>query len=57
MNNLINQILKTTAYRLFKTSWLKEEYKKKLNNTLLYFNKIDLSKEQRNIENDLLDLI
>lgn len=57
MNNLINQILKTTAYRLFKTSWLKEEYKKKLDNTLLYFNQIDLSKEQRNIENDLLDLI
>lgn len=41
-NNLINQIIKTTAHRLYKTSGLKGEYKKKLNNTLLYFNQVDL---------------
>ncbi len=41
-NILINQIIKTTAYKLYKSSWIKEEYKKKLNNTLLYFNQVDL---------------
>ena len=41
-NNLINEIIKSTAYKLYKTSGLDEKYKKKLNNTLLYFNHVDL---------------
>ena len=45
-NNLINQILKTTAHKLYRTSGLKEEYKKKLNNTLLYFNQVDIIQVQ-----------
>mgnify|MGYP002624236056 CR=1 FL=1 len=41
-NNTINKIIKSTAYRLYKSSWIKDEYKKKLNNTLLYLNQVDL---------------
>ena len=45
-NNLINQIIKTTAYKLYKTSWINDENKKKLNNTLLYFNQVELIRLQ-----------
>ncbi len=42
-NNRINQIIKTTAYKLYKTEGVKEDNKKKLNNTLLHFNNVDLT--------------
>ena len=41
-DNLINQIIKTTAYKLYKSHGIKEEYKKNLNNVLLYFNQVSL---------------
>ena len=41
-NNLINQIIKTTAYKLYKAQDLKSDYKKDLNNVLLYFNQVDI---------------
>ncbi len=41
-NNLINQIIKTTAYLLYRSSWLNENLKRKLNNVLLYFSQVDI---------------
>ena len=41
-DNLINQIIKTTAYKLYKSQDIKEEYKKDLNNVLLYFNQVNI---------------
>ena len=41
-DNLINQIIKTTAYKLYKSQEIKEEYKKDLNNVLLYFNQVNI---------------
>lgn len=41
-DNLINQIIKTTAYKLYKSQDIKEEYKKNLNNVLLYFNQVNI---------------
>lgn len=39
-DNIINQIIKTTAYRLYKSEKIDDKYKNKLNNILLYFNKV-----------------
>ena len=41
-NNLINQIIKTTALKLFRTNEITDTNKNKLNNILLYFNKVDV---------------
>lgn len=41
-NNIINQIIKTTAYRLYKSNEIQEEYRRKLNNILLYFNNVQI---------------
>lgn len=41
-NNIINQIIKTTAYRLYKSNGIQEEYKRQLNNILLYFNNVQI---------------
>ena len=41
-NNIINQIIKTTAYKLYKTTDIKKEYKRRLNNVLQLFNDIDV---------------
>lgn len=41
-NNIINQIIKTTAYRLYKSNGVQEEYRKELNNILLYFNNVQI---------------
>lgn len=41
-NNIINQIIKTTAFKLYRAIGINEENKKKLNNTLLYFNQVDI---------------
>ena len=52
-NNLINQIIKTTAYRLYKSECISEENKKELNNILLLFNKvkiIDIDEKSFNIQ-------
>ena len=40
-NNLINQIIKTTAYKLYKTENINSNHKKELNNVLLYFNQVE----------------
>ena len=40
-NNLINQIIKTTAYKLYKAENINSNYKKELNNVLLYFNQVE----------------
>ena len=41
-NNIINQIIKTTTYRLYKCNHIKESYRRQLNNILLYFNNVDI---------------
>ncbi|MBQ7668315.1 MAG: hypothetical protein IJS47_03215 [Clostridia bacterium] len=41
-NNIINQIIKTTALKLYRANGITDENKKKLNNVLLYFNQVDL---------------
>ncbi len=41
-NNIINQIIKTTAYRLYKSDDIQETYIRELNNILLYFNNVDI---------------
>lgn len=41
-DNIINQIIKTTAYRLYKSNGIQEEYGRKLNNILLYFNNVKI---------------
>ena len=41
-NNPINQIIKTTAYKLYKSTDIKNEYKRRLNNVLQLFNDIDI---------------
>ena len=41
-NNVINQIIKTTAYRLYKSNDIQETYIRQLNNILLYFNNVDI---------------
>lgn len=41
-NNLINQIIKTTAYKLYNSLDINQKNKKDLNSVLLYFNKVDL---------------
>lgn len=51
-DNVINQIIKTTAYKLYKSEDICNEYKRKLNNVLLYFNGvsiIDINKNTFNI--------
>lgn len=40
-NNIYNQILKSTAIKLYKSSNLSKSNKKKLNNVILYFNNVD----------------
>ena len=37
-NNIINQIIKTTALKLYRANGINEDNRKKLNNVLLYFN-------------------
>lgn len=39
-DNIINQIIKTTAYRLYKSYGVHEEYRRELNNILLYFSNV-----------------
>lgn len=41
-NNLINQIIKTTAFKLYNSLDINEKNKKDLNSVLLYFNKVDI---------------
>ena len=41
-NNIINQIIKTTTYRLYKSKDVQEVYRRELNNILLYFNNVDI---------------
>ena len=41
-NNIINQIIKTTAYKLYRADGINEENKRKLNNLLLYLNQVEL---------------
>lgn len=41
-NNIINQIIKTTTYRLYKSNGIQEPYRRELNNILLYFNNVDI---------------
>ena len=41
-NNLINQIIKSTALKLFRINNITEDNKQKLNNTLLYLNNVDI---------------
>lgn len=41
-NNIINQIIKSTAYRLFRADGIKEKYLRELNSILLYFNNVEL---------------
>lgn len=51
-DNIINQIIKTTAYRLYKSNGIQEEYRRELNNILLYFNNvkiIDITEKSFNI--------
>lgn len=52
-NNPINQILKTTAYKLYKSADIKNEYKRRLNNILQLFNDIDIIE----ITDDKFDII
>ena len=47
-NNVINQIIKTTALKLYKTIGTNEENRKKLNNILLHFNQVELIKIKNN---------
>ena len=52
-NNLINQIIKSIAYRLFKSEGITRENKRELNNILLLFNKvkiIDIDEKSFNIQ-------
>jgi len=41
-NNIINKIIKSTAYRLYKSNGIKEAYRRELNNILLYFNNVQI---------------
>ena len=41
-DNIINQIIKSTAYRLYKSDGILESYRRELNNILLYFNNVRL---------------
>ena len=41
-NNIINQIIKTTAYKLYKSNSIQDIYIRELNNILLYFNNVDI---------------
>ena len=41
-DNIINQIIKTTAYRLYKSNGIQEKFRRELNNILLYFNNIKI---------------
>lgn len=50
-NNIINQIIKTTALKLYKSKGINEENRKKLNNILLYFNQVELIEIQNNTFN------
>ena len=50
-NNVINQIIKTTALKLYKAEGINKENRKKLNNILLYFNQVDLIEIQNSIFN------
>lgn len=47
-NNLINQIIKTTAYKLYNSININEKNKQDLNSVLLYFNKVDLINIKQN---------
>lgn len=40
-NNIYNQILKAVAVKLYKSNDLREEYRKRLNDVILYFHQID----------------
>lgn len=42
INNPINQVLKTTALRLYRINDINENHKKELNHILLYFNQVDV---------------
>lgn len=41
-NNSINQIIKSTALKLYRLNDITDENKQRLNNTLLYFNNVDI---------------
>ena len=41
-NNIINQIIKTTALKLYRANGINENNRKKLNNVLLYFNQVEV---------------
>ena len=41
-NNIINQIIKTVAYKLYKSNGIQDIYIRELNNILLYFNNVDI---------------
>ena len=41
-NNIINQIIKSTALKLYRIKTITEDNRQKLNNTLLYFNNVDI---------------
>jgi len=41
-NNLINQILRTTAFKLYRTDGLNDINKKRINNILSYYNKVSI---------------
>jgi len=41
-NNLINKIIKTTAYKLYNLDDVRQDLKNKINNVLLRFNNVDI---------------
>lgn len=41
-NNIINQIIKTTALKLYRAKGINEENRKKINNVLLVFNQVEI---------------
>ena len=41
-DNIINQIIKSTANKLYKASWLNDDLKKKIGNVLLYFSQVSI---------------
>lgn len=52
-NNIFNQIIKYIAIRLYKTSDITYDNKKKLNRIILYFNKVDYIELNKNYFNNL----
>ena len=50
-NNIINQIIKSTAFRLYKIKNISKENRKKLNNLLLYFNNVNIINLKKDVFN------